>query len=147
MLKRLLLAVLVLPFVVPLQAEPIFDALRLSKYDWTCVKVVNGKDIQVGDKGYTQQAKALAVCALAQAKDPKGVYEIVPSRYRVVLSSDAQAQLRASGFRVRIVPQDVTDPNQEGIVQTQDPAGGTQAPPGSTVTIAVGRFTGTTTGP
>jgi eukaryotic-like serine/threonine-protein kinase len=61
--------------------------------------------------------------------------------------SDAQATLRASGFRVRIVPQDVTDPNQEGIVQTQDPAGGTQAPPGSTVTIAVGRFTGTTTGP
>jgi eukaryotic-like serine/threonine-protein kinase len=61
--------------------------------------------------------------------------------------SDAQAQLRASGFRVRIVPQDVADPNQEGIVQTQDPAGGTQAPPGSTVTIAVGRFTGTTTGP
>jgi beta-lactam-binding protein with PASTA domain/tRNA A-37 threonylcarbamoyl transferase component Bud32 len=61
--------------------------------------------------------------------------------------SDAQAQLRASGFRVRIVPQDVTDPNQEGIVQTQDPAGGSQAPPGSTVTIAVGRFTGTPTGP
>jgi serine/threonine-protein kinase len=61
--------------------------------------------------------------------------------------SDAQAQLRASGFRVHIVPQDVTDPNQDGIVQTQDPAGGTQAPPGSTVTIAVGRFTGTPTGP
>jgi serine/threonine-protein kinase len=61
--------------------------------------------------------------------------------------SDAQAQLRASGFRVRIVSQSVTDPNQEGIVQTQDPAGGTQAPPGSTVTIAVGKFTGTTTSP
>jgi beta-lactam-binding protein with PASTA domain len=61
--------------------------------------------------------------------------------------SDAQTQLRASGFRVRIVLQDVTDPNQEGIVQTQDPAGGAQAPPGSTVTIAVGRFTGTTTEP
>jgi eukaryotic-like serine/threonine-protein kinase len=59
--------------------------------------------------------------------------------------SDAQAQLRASGFRVRIVPQAVTDPNQDGIVQTQDPAGGAQAPPGSTVTIAVGKFTGTTT--
>src|SRR5688572_23868673 len=107
MLKRLLLAVLVLPFVVPLQAEPIFDALRLSKYDWTCVKVVNGKDIQVGDKGYTQQAKALAVCALAQAKDPKGVYEIVPSRYRVVLSSDAQAQL------FPIILPDEEDPEDE----------------------------------
>jgi beta-lactam-binding protein with PASTA domain/tRNA A-37 threonylcarbamoyl transferase component Bud32 len=60
--------------------------------------------------------------------------------------SDAQATLQASGFRVRIVQQPVTDPNQEGIVQTQDPPGGSQAPAGSTVTIAVGRFT-TTTGP
>jgi serine/threonine-protein kinase len=59
--------------------------------------------------------------------------------------SDAQAQLRASGFRVRIVSQPVTDPNQEGIVQSQNPAGGTQAPPGSVVTIAVGKFAGATT--
>jgi eukaryotic-like serine/threonine-protein kinase len=61
--------------------------------------------------------------------------------------NDAQAQLRASGFRVNIVSQPVTDPNQDGIVQTQDPPGGTQAPAGSTVTIAVGKFEGTTPGP
>jgi eukaryotic-like serine/threonine-protein kinase len=60
---------------------------------------------------------------------------------------DAVAQLRASGFRVRIVSQPVTDPNQEGIVQTQDPEGGMQAAPGTVVTIAVGKFTGTTTAP
>ena len=59
--------------------------------------------------------------------------------------SDAQAQLKASGFRVRIVPQPVTDSNQDGIVQTQDPPGGTQAPPGTIVTIAVGKFGSTTT--
>ena len=47
--------------------------------------------------------------------------------------TDAQAQLRASGFRVQVVSQPVTDPNQEGIVQTQDPPGGTQAPAESTV--------------
>jgi eukaryotic-like serine/threonine-protein kinase len=57
--------------------------------------------------------------------------------------NDAIAQLRASGFRVKVVPQPVNDPNQDGIVQTQDPTG--QAPPGSTVTIAVGKFSGTTT--
>ena len=61
--------------------------------------------------------------------------------------TDAVQQLRASGFRVRIVSQDVDDPNQDGIVQAQDPAGGSQSPPGTTVTISVGRFTGTTTGP
>jgi beta-lactam-binding protein with PASTA domain/tRNA A-37 threonylcarbamoyl transferase component Bud32 len=58
--------------------------------------------------------------------------------------SDAQAQLTASGFKVKIVPQTVTDPTQDGIVQTQDPPGGTQAPPNSLVTIAVGKFGGTT---
>ena len=60
---------------------------------------------------------------------------------------DAVAQLRASGFRVRIVNQPVTDSNQDGIVQTQDPAGSAKAPPGSTVTIAVGKFESTTTEP
>jgi serine/threonine-protein kinase len=59
--------------------------------------------------------------------------------------ADAVTQLKASGFKVRIVSQPVTDPNQDGIVQTQDPAGSTKAPPGSTVTIAVGKFGGATT--
>jgi beta-lactam-binding protein with PASTA domain len=59
--------------------------------------------------------------------------------------TDAQAQLKASGFGVRIVPQPVTDPNQDGIVQTQDPPGGTQARPGTVVTIAVGKFGAATT--
>jgi eukaryotic-like serine/threonine-protein kinase len=59
--------------------------------------------------------------------------------------SDAQTQLKASGFKVKIVSQPVTDPSQDGIVQTQDPPGGTQAPPDSVVTIAVGKFSGSTT--
>lgn len=63
-----------------------------------------------------------------------------------IAQADAVAQLRASGFRVNIVTQPVTDSSQDGIVQTQDPAGGTKAPPNSTVTIAVGKF-GTTTSP
>jgi serine/threonine protein kinase len=57
--------------------------------------------------------------------------------------SDAQATLKASGFGVKIVSQPVTDQSQDGIVQTQDPPGGSQQPPGTTVTIAVGKFAGT----
>jgi serine/threonine-protein kinase len=57
--------------------------------------------------------------------------------------ADAVTQLKASGFRVKIVTQAVNDPGQDGIVQTQDPTG--QAPPGTVVTIAVGKFTATTT--
>jgi len=59
--------------------------------------------------------------------------------------ADAVTQLSASGFKVHIVSQPVTDPNQDGIVQTQDPAGSSKAPPGATVTIAVGKFEGSTT--
>jgi beta-lactam-binding protein with PASTA domain/predicted Ser/Thr protein kinase len=54
--------------------------------------------------------------------------------------SDAIATLKASGFKVRVEPQDTTDPSQDGIVLTQNPSGSTQAPPGSTVTIVVGKF-------
>jgi beta-lactam-binding protein with PASTA domain/tRNA A-37 threonylcarbamoyl transferase component Bud32 len=61
-----------------------------------------------------------------------------------ISQNDAVAQLKASGFRVHIVSQPVTDPSQDGIVQTQDPAGGSKAPPDSTVTIAVGKFSTTT---
>src|SRR5262249_14174389 len=59
--------------------------------------------------------------------------------------ADAVAQLRASGFRVKIVTQPVNDPNQDGIVQTQDPTG--QAPPGTVVTIAGGTFARASTEP
>ena len=66
-----------------------------------------------------------------------------------ISQNDAVAQLKASGFRVSIVSQPVTDQSQDGIVQTQDPAGGAKAPPGTTVTIAVGKFATATapTGP
>jgi serine/threonine-protein kinase len=57
--------------------------------------------------------------------------------------SDAQATLKASGFGVKIVSQPVVDPSQDGIVQTQDPPGGSQQPPGTAVTIAVGKFAST----
>jgi beta-lactam-binding protein with PASTA domain/predicted Ser/Thr protein kinase len=59
----------------------------------------------------------------------------------------AKALLTGSGFKVKVVRQDVSDPSEQGIVLAQQPAGGTDAPAGSTVTITVGRYNGTTTGP
>jgi eukaryotic-like serine/threonine-protein kinase len=55
--------------------------------------------------------------------------------------ASAQQQLTASGFKVHIVTQPVTDSSQDGIVLSQDPTGGTQAPPGTVVTIVVGKLT------
>jgi eukaryotic-like serine/threonine-protein kinase len=48
--------------------------------------------------------------------------------------------LKASQFKVAVVRQDTNDPGQDGIVLSQDPPGNSQAKPGSTVTIVVGRL-------
>ncbi len=55
-------------------------------------------------------------------------------------ASDARAALQDAGFRTRTVFDDVTDPSQDGVVLDQSPSGGSQARPGSTVTIVVGRL-------
>jgi serine/threonine-protein kinase len=52
----------------------------------------------------------------------------------------ATSDLHASGFKVRVVPQDTSDPTQDGIVVGQSPQGGTQATAKTTVTITVGHF-------
>jgi beta-lactam-binding protein with PASTA domain/predicted Ser/Thr protein kinase len=60
----------------------------------------------------------------------------------------AVSQLRASGFRVHIVNQATTNPDEDGIVLSQDPPGNSQAPRGTTVTISVGKLgVPTTAGP
>ncbi|MBA3347799.1 MAG: Stk1 family PASTA domain-containing Ser/Thr kinase, partial [Actinobacteria bacterium] len=52
----------------------------------------------------------------------------------------ARQAIRSAGFRVRVVRQDTDDPTLEGIVVSQDPAGGTELEPNDTVTLFVGRF-------
>jgi serine/threonine-protein kinase len=57
----------------------------------------------------------------------------------------ATSTLQQAGFRVRVIQQDTQDPSLDGIVITQDPASGTEAKPGTTVTLTVGHFVGETT--
>ncbi|MGH2921100.1 MAG: PASTA domain-containing protein, partial [Gaiellaceae bacterium] len=52
----------------------------------------------------------------------------------------ARAALEGSGFEVAVVDEETTDPNQDGIVLSQDPPGGTRAEQGTTVTLFVGRL-------
>ncbi|HET8893867.1 MAG TPA: Stk1 family PASTA domain-containing Ser/Thr kinase [Gaiellaceae bacterium] len=83
-----------------------------------------------------------SVVAITVSKGPKTT--TVP----FVQSEDvgtATTDLQQSGFKVHIVNEPTTDPNQDGIVLSQTPAGGAQAKPGSTVTITVGRITNNTT--
>jgi beta-lactam-binding protein with PASTA domain len=67
--------------------------------------------------------------------------EAVPS-VEDIDSETATATLEGSGFEVRVRFRDTDDPALENIVLEQSPAAGSQAEPGSTVTITVGRFVG-----
>jgi eukaryotic-like serine/threonine-protein kinase len=57
----------------------------------------------------------------------------------------ATATLEQSGFKVKVVRQQVSDPSQDNIVLDQNPAPNSQAKAGTTVTIYVGHFSGQTT--
>jgi serine/threonine protein kinase len=57
----------------------------------------------------------------------------------------AEQTLQASGFKYKVVPQDVTDPSQVDVVLGQDPPGGAQQPAKTVVTLTVGRQAGTDT--
>jgi beta-lactam-binding protein with PASTA domain len=54
--------------------------------------------------------------------------------------ASARSRLEDAEFDVFVVDQPTSDPTQNGVVVDQDPAGGTNAANGSTVTITVGRL-------
>jgi len=60
------------------------------------------------------------------------------------VTSQAEGQARRAlerqGFVVEVVPQDTEDPTLDGIVISQDPAGGTELEPGETITLFVGQL-------
>ncbi|MCU1372957.1 MAG: serine/threonine protein kinase with sensor(s) [Actinomycetia bacterium] len=55
-------------------------------------------------------------------------------------AADATATLRQAGFLVKQQTRAVLDPAEDGLVIAQSPDGGSDAAPGSTVTITIGRF-------
>ena len=78
-----------------------------------------------------------ATVTLSVSKGPKT--SAIPD----VTSQDeeaARAALERSGFEVVVEDEQTTDPGSDGLVLSQDPEGGTQAKPGTTVTIVVGRL-------
>jgi len=52
----------------------------------------------------------------------------------------AREQIRASGFRPRVVREDTEDPLLDGVVISQEPPGGSELEPRTVVTLIVGRF-------
>ena len=54
--------------------------------------------------------------------------------------ADARTTLIAAGFKVLVIREDTDDPTLDGYVLNQNPAGSTQADPGTTITVTVGSF-------
>jgi eukaryotic-like serine/threonine-protein kinase len=54
----------------------------------------------------------------------------------------AKGQLKDAGFKAKVERSDTDDPCLDGFVTDQDPVGGTEAEPGSDVTIFVGKYEG-----
>jgi eukaryotic-like serine/threonine-protein kinase len=100
-----------------------------------------GTVIHQSPGGNTIQPKG-AVITLSVSKGPTTT--AVPDV--TTLDQDtATAQLRSAGFQVSIQYQTTQDPTQDGVVLSQNPAGGAQANRGSRVTLVVGRLPQTTT--
>jgi serine/threonine-protein kinase len=76
------------------------------------------------------------------SKGPKQT--TVPSVENLDVESAKQV-LREAKFKVAVQYQDTDDPALDGTVIAQDPASGTKAPAGTTVTLTVGRLVTTTT--
>ena len=92
--------------------------------------------------GSSTAAKGSTV-SLTVSKGPKTTQ--VPDVTNLEIST-ATAEIQASEPQgAASSTSDVTDPSQDGIVQSQNPTGGSTAAIGSTVTINVGRFVATTT--
>ena len=56
--------------------------------------------------------------------------------------ADATTILQQAGLTVAVITDPVTDPSQDGIVISQDPAPGADAKAGEVVSIHVGQLTG-----
>jgi eukaryotic-like serine/threonine-protein kinase len=138
-------APVVVPPVVGLPFEQASSVLQAKLFD---VKRVDqdsneppGTVLRQEPGGNTEAPKGSTV-TLTVSKGPQT--RAVPD----VTSQDletARTTLEESGFRVKVVRQPTSDESLDNIVLDQNPAPGTQAKPGTTVTVSVGQFQETTT--
>jgi eukaryotic-like serine/threonine-protein kinase len=92
--------------------------------------------------GSGESAGKGSVINLTVSKGPKT--SLVPDVTSLDLAA-AEQTLHDSGFNARVIYESTGDPNNEGLVLSEDPPGGTALKPGSPVTLTVGRYTADTT--
>jgi serine/threonine-protein kinase len=85
-----------------------------------------------------------SIITLSISKGPKAAAVPDVTSYS---ESDATSTLQSAGFEVQVTKNPTTDPALDGVVISQTPAGGSQAKPGTTITIVVGSLQETTPPP
>jgi eukaryotic-like serine/threonine-protein kinase len=109
-----------------------FGVARSDVEDDAAAGTVVGQDPPAG----SQRSKGSTI-TLQVSKGPKtSTIPDVESQEE----GSARSTLEASGFKVRVVEQEIDDQTLDGLVISQDPAGGQEAKPGTTVTIVIGRL-------
>jgi serine/threonine-protein kinase len=135
----------VLPSVINLQYDVAAAQLQAAGFGVKRTDVDStqpaGTVLQQSPTGNTLVAQGTTV-TLTVSKGPTTVQ--VPDVVNLDAAT-AKATLVAAGFKVKVLSTDTTDPTQDNRVVLEDPAGGTQAKPGSVVTITVAHLTTPTT--
>jgi serine/threonine-protein kinase len=132
----------VVPTVVGLPYDRAASELQQAGFGVTRVDVASNLErntvVDQDPDGGSQSSKGTTV-TLSVSRGPDTVTVPDVTTFDVTI---ARTTLENAGFQVREQLEDTDDPNSESIVIGQDPAGQTQAKPGSVVTIFVGNFTG-----
>jgi serine/threonine-protein kinase len=139
------------PVVVPNVVGIPFDeaAAELQRAGFGVVRVdvdserTSGTVVDQDPDGGSESSKGSTV-TLSVSRGPSTVAVPDVTTFDVTI---AQTTLTNAGFRTQVVLEDTDVPTDDGIVLSQDPAGGAQAPPNAVVTLFVGRFTGESTTP
>jgi serine/threonine-protein kinase len=122
-------------------AESKLSALGLNVTTTTQQTTTAAPDTVVS-QSVTGKAPAGSTVNLVVAQAPPSVP--VPDVTGQTAAAAART-LKAAGFKVTQAPQPTTDQAQNGIVLSESPVGGTQAPKGTTVKLTVGHYQASTT--
>ncbi|MGD0273037.1 MAG: Stk1 family PASTA domain-containing Ser/Thr kinase [Gaiellaceae bacterium] len=138
-------AQIMLPYVVGSLYESAYSQLRSLGFNVQRVKVADNSAVNTvideNPPGNTQQTPGTTV-QLTVSKGPSTV--LVPDVTQET-ADQASLDLTAQGFTPQVEYQVTTDVAEDGFVLKQTPAGGSQAPPGTTVKIYVGQYVASTT--
>ncbi len=131
------------PSVVGMDKQTAIDTLVKAQFtpnavDGPCVQPAGIVCSQTPAGGSTAPLGTTVTFTVSNGQTPKAPVPDVVGMAR----GAASATLKGAGFSVAVTFQDVHNPKQDGIVQSQQPAGGSQVTPGSTVTIVVGKLIG-----